>query len=978
MACDRFWTQQDLSAVRCCRLSRALSLRQFGCLICLMCLAIAEHSDAASGAVRPHPRGLVIDNGFVRAVVADGAIVELTNVRTGEVHATGATVPAWVPAGMGVLRGHAGNMEQLHTPNSRMKPAPRNFRESVLSVYHVPASGAKVEFQELPDGGSATWTGLTDGSRDFPLETLKITARSEESSGIISLVAECMSPERGVFGLQVPIVNLHGDHTLFVPSFGGVMYKRGSIDGLLCLGGGAPYLEAPVIAAEGRAGSLCMWWEDPEFSPCFGFLSCTEGSIAIGLERMNLMPFEEVERASVPALRIAVTAGGWSQAMRSYRDWYTTAFGAELQQRESVAWASKIRVIVDQFDPSERSLRELAGLMDPSTVMLHDWEPRAAPFDTQLPEWSPRDGYLEKVLRCKSMGFRTMGYVNTYCVNVGSPVFESDLLASFALPRRIAGYQQYQAPRTSWETLGKGDLAYLDSVPQRWRDYHCDSMVDWNRRTRTDANYEDVGSTAGDYGNGKVEGLSGPQGGAEMFRALLRQNPGVPMASEHCAEHMAFASKWPMRYPQKWGDPAIRRSWMSDLRPVTTFIHGDGSRPWVPTLNAETEEGRILVAACADALGGVAQVPARPGDLRAKVGVLAHLRDRAMLFSGLQLEPDFSSSIVGDPVACRYRDKSGAKYAYETNGLVQEMRGPSGTPVYQRITSVTRFDSPLWLGGWPACNSTGVFGLNPDAWYCLTSIRPPETKLTVEGLSEGAMITRYVETRDAVLLCIGATGGATSATVRMTTRAPFVSTTLNDCVVEGPGSQSRSYETPLPARFVFAIVPPPVVSIGSTLSGDPDGRYVGVQSGIERGTPYLAQRRTMGLVPGLVDPQVWTLCCGGGDSEITMDYLIRVPDSSSSMLIGMSCPEPVAGNGVRVRACINGQDVHLAEFVPTPGGHSEAWMIPIGRLAGQTILLTIGTDGRGDDNCDVVWWTRPTLVSDGNQRMTTIPAQIPR
>ena len=134
----------------------------------------------------------------------------------------------------------------------------------------------------------------------------------------------------------------------------------------------------------------------------------------------------------------------------------------------------------------------------------------------------------------------------------------------------------------------------------------------------------------------------------------------------------------------------------------------------------------------------------------------------------------------------------------------------------------------------------------------------------------------------------------------------------------------------------------------------------------------------MGLVPGLVDPQLWTLCGGTGDSEITMDYLIRVPDSSSSVLLGMSCPEPVAGNGVRVRACINGKDVHLADFVPAPGGHSEAWMVPLGRFAGQIILLTIGTDGRGNDNCDAVWWTRPTLVADGNQRMTIVPAQIPR
>ncbi len=931
---------------------------------------------AAAGAMQPAvtitpiEHGFSVDTGAIRVVIADGALVEVTNLRTGEAHAAGMSPPDTIPRGMGRLPGHADQVAQLHRPLSKLRPAPRNVPTSVLSCYRAPTKTSRTEFHGDESSGTMTWTGLSDGTRTFPDDSITVTVRADGGSGTVSIGASCKSVDRGVFGIQVPLANLHGDHRLIVPSFGGMSYDRATIDGVLVLGGGAPYFEAPVIAAEGRNGSLCMWWEDQGFTSATCFLSRTDGKFSIGLEALNPLPCDGKLQASIPTMRLAVSDGGWSAAMAPYRDWYVGTFAAEIRRREAAAWGSSIRVIVDQFDGSERGLRELASTIDPGSVMIHDWEPRAARFDTDLPDWTPRPGYAEQVLRCRAVGFRTMGYVNTYCVNAGSPVLKRDGIAAFALPRRLPGYQQPDAAPASWEGVEAGRLVYLDSLPQRWRDYHVDAMVEWNRRTRTDANYEDVGSTAGDYGNGVIEGLTGAQGGAAMFRQLLERNAGVPMASEHCADHMAFAVKWPMRYPQKWGDEATRLSWMTDLRPVTAFIHGPGSRAWVPTLNAETESARVLVAACADSLGGLAQLPARVGELRARAGVLGHLGERAALFSGMQLEPDFSISKAGDPVTCRYRDPKGGIYEYLGKRNLQQLSGPDGKPVYQRITGVARFRSDLRIALWPAHNEGGWFGLDPEAWYCLGTTSGPSTAITVDALSDGTIISRYVESRDAISLELRAQGDARTATIRLHSTRPIVAATLDDSVVTVPPADGSTtdYQVALPARFVFATAVPQVASGGNALNGDPDGRYVGTRSGICRGIPFVVSRRSITEVPGIREPQLSILFSGGSDSEILMDFLALVPDAATSVVVQVRSPEAKAGNGARVRVLLNGREAHGSDLLPQSGGHCETWRIPLGRYAGSPVLLTLACDGKGDDNCDEVWWTRPVAITDISQQ----------
>jgi hypothetical protein len=145
----------------------------------------------------------------------------------------------------------------------------------------------------------------------------------------------------------VPLVHLHAEHRLYVPSFGGLFYDRTTAPALISLGG-APFWEAPVMALEGPRGSLGLWVEDGEFRPHFAFLSYDGRSFSASIEYLNWMPFEDLKQASSFVWRLDAFAGGWVEAMTPYRNWYAQQFAPERKLRAATQWADKIRVVIDR------------------------------------------------------------------------------------------------------------------------------------------------------------------------------------------------------------------------------------------------------------------------------------------------------------------------------------------------------------------------------------------------------------------------------------------------------------------------------------------------------------------------------------------------------------------------------------------------------------------------------------------------------
>jgi hypothetical protein len=686
--------------------------------------------------------------------------------------------------------------------------------------------------------------------------------------------------------------------------------------------------------------------------------------------------------------------------MTPYRDWYARTFESEFAIRNAVKWADRIRVIIDHFDKGDPAdYRRIATLFDPSTVLFHEWNARAPDFDHELPDWTPRAGYAERVKALQAYGFKTMAYVNTYCVNVNSPVYKRDNVADFALTRKIRGFYRYTAPRQTLEDAKDGQLLYLDPLSAQWRKYHTDMMVTWKEETGTDANYEDVGGTTGDFGNGVVDGLFGAQGGVAQFRELLQRNPTVPMASEYATDAIAFAVRWPLRFQQVWGGDRTREFWMSHQRPVSAYIHGPLHRAWVPTIRAESNFLRHVVVACSDALGGLAQMPADNSSLDANSGILVHMKWRAQLFANRQLEPAFTPERQPDNLACMYSDRSGGIYRYTSTDTHQILAGPDGEECYARVTGVNRFDTRLNLPGWPAFDSAGVVGLNPDVRYALLPGVPDRTAVRITNLTPGVCITRFYTYGGATVLCLDSAPrhDVTTAQIDLQLLSPISTILLNgtpdasadakDTAPEAP--RTRSYSVDLPAAWVFIAGSPQRLKYGDFAGdGHETGHYVVAESGLDRGGEYEPRYRANLKPPGTGEAIPFNFVSGGGDAEILMDYLVQPPDKTASLEVTMHNRQNKYGNGTIGRLYINGVLVRERDLGPKPNpdwtegmpkneknvwdNDYHRWTVPLGQFAGKPILVTLGTDGKASNNADNHWWSRPRFVEDPEQKETFV------
>ena len=935
-------------------------------------------------------RSFTVRTARLEATVADGMIVGLKSLRSNEVHADADARDNTLPVGLGHLTGDPEKAARLHGPWSTHPPAKTH---SSFPTMHRPCDNSRYETTRIDNGIRAKWTGLSNGADEFPDETLEVTVWEEPATGHLCYRASGHSAAAGVYGVQIPLANLHADHAFYVPSFGGVRYDRNMNPGLITLGG-TPFWEAPVVGVEGRTGSLAVWTQDDQFHPNFCFLNWSGKTFSLAIEHLNLMPFEPHTEVRSVTWYLDVFDGGWVDAMSPYRDWYASLFADEIAARAAVSWADRIRVVIDHWNKDDpENLKTIAGLFDPETVLFHEWNARAPQFDHELPDWTPRAGYADRVSAIQSLGFRTMAYVNTYCVNYNSPVFRRDNIRQFGLTRKIRSFHGYTAPPQTFDTAGNGQLLYLDPLSSRWRSYHTDMMIRWRQETKTDANYEDVGGTIGDFGNGIVEGKFAAQGGVEQFRELLKRNPTVPMASEYAPGGIAFAVRWPLRFQQVWGSDKTRERWMTSQRPVSAYIHGPRHMAWVPTIRAESNFLRHVVVACADALGGLAQVPGDTQSLQSNQGILAHMKYRAQLFSREQFEPAFTRERLAPDVACQYKDRAGRIYNYQASETVQRMTGPEGRELYARVTGLNRFETELSLPGWPAVNDGVVLGLDPAVRYALIPAGANKPVVQITELPAGVKVSRYYETEQFILLVLDPVDAETelNGSVSLKLAESFHSASLNDNNLKLPTNDNAepvpgqlTCSTSFPARFVFFKTP------GQSLghdeyagNGKETGRFVLVNSGLDRGGDYVPKHRANFRVPVEEKPVPFTFINYGSDAEVVIDYPVRVPDKNSSLRIYQQNRSIKYGNASIGRLYINGRLVRAYDFGPRPdpdwregmpeSGKSHcdtefhAWTVPVGNLAGKTIVVSVATDAKASNNSDNHWWSRPKFVSDPDQ-----------
>lgn len=864
----------------------------------------------------------------IELLVREGVIVQVTNRVTGEVHAQapgGSLGDVGMPRGLGHLTGDVRGAGQLHSPWGEYLP----YAEA--RPFHHPVAGGSPTLDSTATFCTLTWTGLDNGSGSFNEELALDFAVG--TGGVLSFRARGQSITNGVFGALVPIYNLHDDHRVYVPSFGGVMYDRHMSARVRTLDR-APFFEAPVVALETNRGSLGLWIADPTLRQHMFFLSWTGESFGVAIEQLNLMsPHKErpFPYTSFQGVWVSLDAfsDSWVGAMTPYRNWYATQYAAGLALRASAPRSpGDIRVIVDQLvrpweNVFDAALAELGQVFGPNRVLIFEANARLSNFDENLPDYAFKRYIPNWNQNLHARGFRTMGYVNSHVVNFNSPGFNQHDVWNNGLPRVYGSfYDLFEPPLRmyNFENAPQNELIYLDPLWPAWRALHVEQMQGW-KSAGFDFNYEDTAAPSGDWGNGSPggDGLSAAQGSVALFQAL-QSEVGVAMATESCSDAVGFASRWPLRINQRWGDLAFRAWLMNHARPVASFIFGPDQAAWVPTPYAEDNFHRHLVVAVSDGLGGLGQFHALRATFRATRGDLGHAKMRARLFATEGLHPMFLPERGADTLAARYRSTSGGEYQYHVDESEQRMVGPSGGDIYARITGVTEKTTPLLLEGWPATWNGRVFGLEPAARYNLVdrsrSLAPADTDVLITDLTPGVKIARYYETESHILLVLDTVAGASppaSASVTLYTHSPLLSAWLNDAPMPPPPVISTStlaaarYALALPARFVFVKRPPAAPPIGVFWGTPGIGPFIERETGIDRGGA---------IPPWHPNQQMWVLAEGGHigafvheygeNSPQTIDYLVRVPSPNARIRLYMCTDAADTSTGV---IAINGRVV---------------------------------------------------------------------
>lgn len=949
------------------------------CVFATLIAAVTSFVPSSNAQIAATNDGFTVQTRSVELTVSQGAITRLLNRASGELHTATNAPTAWIPRGM-IAASDMQPVAVLHNQWSSHEIYPGGLATSIATLDRGPGPTSRMTTTTLPGGGlRCTWTGLTDGVRTYANDALTIEATIDTASGIVDLTAEATTSEGSVVGVIVPLQALHPRHTILVPSFGGLAYPATDLaKKRMYTLGGAPYNEAPIIVAEGERGSVALWVEDKTFRSTFTFFGGDGNGCALGIEAVNDMPFEGQMTSRRATWRIGGFSGAWPNAVAPYRNWYTTTFSAEIERRKSISWASDIAVIVDRLGNEANALSRLAKVLDPTKVLLHEWNPRTADFDTALPDWTPKPNFVRNVSKAKELQFRSMGYVNSYCVNFNSPVFLRDRISQFALPRKIAGIGSYTAPAKTFQSSQANEILYLDPLSPEWRRYHVDAMIKWRRATGVDAAYEDTGGTGGDYGNGEVAGLRGAQGAWAQFKEMLERNP-VAMATEYAPDNIAFASTWALRYVQTWGTPELRKQWETRLRPMTPALFGGAGRAWVPSIVAEDERTKFSVTGCSDALGGVAQLEATATTFEAKSGMARHLLERAQLFDEFELKPTFEGWPKDPSVAALYRDKDGKTHTYRAREGLHELVGPSGTPHYQRITGLTNFESPLAIAGWPASAGTRHFALNPAAPYALTSNPVSATAVRLERVPSGCSISRYVETPTHVLVAFAGTGTA-GEMLRLRAQSDFTDVIVGDRkgkairraapLRNGDAADFRLSDVSYALLLRTALQPAKLsMPLASTVS---NGRFISDATGLERGGEYAPPNQKSLRLSGSSVAQNFRFVSHGGDSEIAFDYLISVPSPDSAIEVAVRNTQTRYGNGSTVRCYVNGVLARAERIginrdtnsTTTPDTNARVIRIPVGANSGRPIVFSVGIWGNGDDNADEVWMSEPRLVRD--------------
>ncbi|MCX5759133.1 MAG: DUF6259 domain-containing protein [Candidatus Hydrogenedentes bacterium] len=564
-----------------------------------------------------------------------------------------------------------------------------------------------------------------------------------DASGDLVVTQKAESPEKGVWGVEWSIENIPLDMNILVPAHSGMKWTRNDRIGTESYDYPMSW-EAQLVVVEGQGHGFCVWADDAK--GVFKRLMLERGANGWRLRfiTMPLAPFEERTACESVAWRLNVYEGDWRIPAKRYRAWADKAFNPIPIAQQRPAWVRDTRACVI-MPLSMQMLEALPKRTDPAQTLIYLYSWRAAGYDRDYPTYNqPVQEFEPFVRRAHELGFHVMLHVNYFGCDPLNPLYT-----------QFEPYQvrdPFGAHEKQWWLWTRADppikFAYINPACKAWREVLVSRLAELCTKYAIDALHLDQTLCIYNDYNGLVDGMTAIEGNVALHRELREALPDVALSGEGLDEvtyrYEAFAQRHARGLDHSEGTFNVDELRMAHpissylLRPYTVIYGYLGYAP--PT--ASQLYGAWNEAYCH--FGVIPTLKPDANELDLPTEFSAQLFDEFALWQRERVDIDMDADWPPD-VAFPYRAADGTRVV-----RTMDRRLLYGDRVVARtIVDCAELCAPGSIPGWRVYDAQRIRGLDPGAWYPVTSTpRDMSAPHVASSLPDGFTVDAFVARDD--------------------------------------------------------------------------------------------------------------------------------------------------------------------------------------------------------------------------------------
>ncbi len=483
--------------------------------------------------------------------------------------------------------------------------------------------------------------------------------------------------------------------------------------------------EAQFVLYQRVASGLLLYARDPK--PYFKrtIASRELGTLDVGVEVFTTAPWTTATEAPIVEWRLKGYRGTWRAGVEHYRNWRQGIWArpAPDSRRD---WAKSIRGVVKVLSPEPSLLDALAAKVVPSKTLIYLVNWRNDSFDVNYPDYTPALNTGPFMTRARQLGFRVLLHMNALGVAPYHRVYPS--MAPFQLKdpetEELIFWPWGLWPGNVPPPQYLPSFAFISPASSGYRRTLLDAIGPTIRSLRPDAVHLDAGGVMLNDSNGLIEGLTSIEGMMRLSQDVLAAFPDVVLSYESMTEILTpfygLAQRWNSDFPP---------------HPVNTYLMGREVN-WYGFLDQANpdEPGFVDFVKRYEAQGvmptlQIAMMADLSDDLPVTQSVLRMMRR----FQELDLQPDWDGNWTG--LLFRYISPDGRHAGLVEDTGTSVKVNVDGEVIYERIRQASTFKSVASIKGWPAYDSTTIYGLDPNREYWLDARSPwPEDRIHLANL----------------------------------------------------------------------------------------------------------------------------------------------------------------------------------------------------------------------------------------------------